>query len=233
MQPQLYLWEPLRTKFKDQIRLFLETYTARIHPLFSNIEEEAKKIADNHYQELGTYFNPDCHDESDFAEAAWEKGLEYYDGISLMEYNSLLMWISTLYQFWEQQVRKFLYDEISHTHNIGEFKDFCSIRIIDEFKNIFSQFDQDITSFLSWANIDELRLLTNVIKHGDGRAATSLANIRPDIFSSEHLSTNLLDLYKTTLANRVLNVTKDDFVRYCESLIKFWDELPERMYLKK
>ncbi|WP_257985569.1 hypothetical protein [Bacillus sp. V5-8f] len=89
--------------------MYIDTYTKRIAPVFDNIEEEAKQIADEHYREMGAYFNPDYHDEGDFAEAAWEKGLEHFEGLSLIRYNTKLMWISTMYQFWEQQVRKFLF----------------------------------------------------------------------------------------------------------------------------
>ena len=39
-----------------------------------------------------------------------------------MKYNTKLMWISTLYQFWEQQVRKFIYEEVTKTHKFIDKK---------------------------------------------------------------------------------------------------------------
>jgi hypothetical protein len=231
LRAQLYLYDNLRNSFQEPFRLYIDTFIHKILPVFSNIDEEARKVAKEHFKSLGRNFNPDYHDEGDFAEQAWEKGLDYYDGMSLMQYNTRLMWVSTLYQFWEQQVRKYLFEEINRTHEIGSFKDFCA-KGIPQIKKVFLEFEQDLESLSSWEDINELRLLANVIKHGDGGSASQLQKLRPDFFKNEISDTNLLELYKNTLTNIVLNVKDEDYTRYCESLIEFWDELPERMYVK-
>lgn len=236
MRVQLYLYDSLRLKFKEPYRLYIDTYIKRIAPIFENIEEEAEQVANDHYQRMGAYFNPDYHDPSDFVEVAWEKGLEYYQGLSLIRYNTKLMWISTMYQFWEQQVRKFLYEEITRFHKIYDkmnneitFKKFCS-RGIADIKKVFLDFDLNLESLNMWSDIDELRLLANVIKHGDGGSASQLEQRKPSIFKSQISNTNLLELYKSTLTEVVLNIDDSDFIRYGEALISFWEQLPERMY---
>lgn len=188
MKAQLYLHDSLRRNFQKPIELYKETYSSKINPIFENMEEEANTIAEERYQELGSSFNPDYHDPVDFAEAAWEAGLEHYEGMSLMKYNTKLMWISTLYQFWEQQVRKFIYEEVTMTHqfidkkgNEIKFKDFC-INGINDIKEEFLGFNQDLEKLSCWDKINELRLLTNVIKYVDGRSATQLKGLRPDFF---------------------------------------------------
>ena len=93
MKAQLYLYDWLREKFQEPIKLFYDTYSNRINPIFESIEEESNAIAEEKYQELGRYFNPDYHDPADFAEQAWEAGLEHYEGLALMKYNTKLMWI--------------------------------------------------------------------------------------------------------------------------------------------
>ena len=215
---------------------YADTYKNKISPVFSNIEEEAKKIADEQYEEMGRYFNPDYHDAGDFAEQAWEKGLDYFEGMSLMGYNTKLMWCSTLYHFWEQQVRRFIYQEVNRTHRFIDknkkeipFEKFC-VRGIDDIKEAFSDFNQNLEQLSSWEDINELRLLTNVIKHGAGWSATELEKLRPEFFNNAVLKINLLELYRNTLTNIVLSIQDEDFERYCNSLIKFWGELPERMY---
>jgi len=237
MRAQLYLYDSLRSKFKEPYRLYIDTYTKRIALVFDNIEEEASQIADEHFREMGTYF-PEYHDEGDFAEDAWEKGLEHYEGLSLIRYNTKLMWISTMYQFWEQQVRKFLFEEISRTHKMYDkknneitFKSFCT-RGINEIKEAFLKFDYNLETLTIWSDIDELRLLANVIKHGDGQSASQLEQLKPSFFKSQVSNSNLLELYKSTLTEIVLNINESDFLRYGNALIVFWDELPERMYSK-
>jgi hypothetical protein len=238
MKAQLYLQESVRNQMKKPIELFAETYTKKITSLFAEIEQESKAIADERYNELGKNFHPDFHDAADLSEAALDTGLEHYEGLALMQYNTKLMWISTLYQFWEQQVRKFIFEEVNRTQKFTDkkgnkiaFKDFCT-RGIQDIKETFKLFDQDLEKFSSWDKLNELRLLANVIKHADGPAATQLKLIRPDIFKDKSISTDLLDLYKTTLNEIVLNIGETEFQDYCEAIIHFWDELPERMYAR-
>jgi len=238
MKAQLYLYNSLRKNFQKPIELYADIYSNKISKLFLNIKEESKVIAEDYYNEMGKHFNPDYHDESDFAEAAWEAGLDHYEGMALMKYNTKLMWISTLYQFWGQQVRKFIYEEVIRNHkfidkkgNEVPFKKFCT-RGIDDIKEEFLEFDQDLEKLSCWAKISELRLLSNVIKHGDGWSATQLKQLRPDFFKSDFINYDLLDLYNNTLNDIVLNVDDNEFQKYCEAIIQFWDELPERMYSK-
>lgn len=238
MKAQLYLHDSLRRNFQKPIELYKETYSNKINPIFENMEEEANTIAEERYQELGSSFNPDYHDPADFAEAAWEAGLEHYEGMSLMKYNTKLMWISTLYQFWEQQVRKFIYEEVTMTHqfidnkgNEIKFKDFCT-NGINDIKEEFSEFNQDLEKLSCWDKISELRLLTNVIKHGDGWSATQLKGLRPDFFKADFSDYDLLEMYKTTLNENVLNIEDYEFQKYCDAIVEFWNVLPERMYSK-
>ncbi len=58
----------------------------------------------------------------------------------------------------------------------------------------------------------------------------SIKRIKARFFKTDFLNYDLLDLYKTTLNELVLNVGDNEFRGYCEALIEFWDELPERMY---
>ena len=235
MLATLYLSRSRKERLKRPYELFIDTYTNKIEPQFINIEQESKKISEEYYNELGKYFNPEFDDPEYYAELAWEKGIDYYEGISLMKYNTKMMWISTVYQFWEQQVRRFLYDEISNTHEFYDnkenkigYKDFCS-NGINDIKSEFIWFDYNLELKSSWKEINELRLLSNVIKHGDGRSAKQLQKLKPEYFQDES-KINRLELYKTTLNDEVLNIGQEDFVRYCKSLIEFWEEIPEYLY---
>ncbi|WP_301107116.1 hypothetical protein [Sporosarcina sp.] len=237
VKAQLYLYQKLREKFQKPYDYYHEVYLNKITVVFDNLEEEADKIAQRHYEELGQYFDPDRHDYEDFADVAYEKGIEYYEAISLIRYNNQLMWISTLYQFWEQQVRKFLFDEIKSSGitlctkkgKEIEFSRFCT-RGIKDIKEQFLRFGQDIEQLSCWQTIDELRLLANVIKHGEGVSTNDLEKLRPDIFKSGVLDNNLMKMHRTVLNEQVLNVKYMDFVMYKDALQSFWGELPEGLY---
>lgn len=232
MMPHLHLYDSLRKLYQDKIKLFMDTYLNRISPVFSNIEQEAEAKANEYYYELGRNFNPDYHDPGDFAEAASERGYEHYEELSLMQYNTRLMWIVTMYQYWEQQVRKFLYEEIDRTHDIGSYKKFCE-KGIEDIKTWFQAFNLYIDQLPCWETINELRLVTNTIKHGPGKSEQQLRKIRPDLFVNPVIKIDLLERNKSTLDEIVLYVTDQDFIKYGQALIDFWTLLPEDMYYTK
>ena len=112
MYAQLYLYPKLKERFQKQYDNYVDVYFNKVVAIFDNLETEANERAQDHYEYLGQFYDPERHDYEDFADLAFEKGLEYFEAVSLVKYNNKLMWISTMYQFWEQQVRKFLFDEI-------------------------------------------------------------------------------------------------------------------------
>lgn len=235
MKSQLYLWEGLRDLKKKEIILYKDTFKEKIYPVFSNIEDEAERLSNDIYE---NFMNSPCYCEEDFidpatiAEDASQIGVDYYQNYSLMRYNTLAMWISMLYQFWEQQVRKFLYDEMRNYFEI-EFNEFC-INGIRDIKEMFKCHKMNIDELYCWEGVDELRLLCNTLKHGDGKSAEQLRKRRPDFFVKDGLEEfDLLNMYNTTLLEEVLNISEKDYYSYCEILLFFWDELPERMYSDK
>lgn len=236
MQPFMYLLQDRRDRFKQELDVFVNTYLNKLAPVFESIDEEANAKAEEHFREIGASFNPDYDDPADYAERAFEKGLEYWEGLSLMQYNTRLMSISTLYQFWEQQIRSYAFKELTRHHILNnkngkkfEFKDFCTK--FNEIEAMLIQCGVDTKFINSWSKIKELQLLQNVIKHGDGSSAAKLMEIRPDLFRKVG-DTKIMDLYLTILNEQALEVKDDDIIEYGHALNEFWDELPERMYLK-
>jgi hypothetical protein len=228
----------LRENLQQPYELYFQTYIDRISPVFDNINQEAEEVAKDTYNNMMMNVGYEDCDPGDFADDAWQSGLDYYENISLMRYNTKLMWISTMYQFWEQQVRRFLHKEMTRSGYKAydkkqkeiEYKNFCIN--IGKIKEFFLEFNVDIETLSCWDKVNELRVLANVIKHGPGGSAEDLLKIRPDIFDSSHVSTNLLDLYQTTLNDVVINISDQDFKMYANALIDFWGELPDRMVLK-
>ncbi|WP_429350496.1 hypothetical protein [Paenibacillus sp. 4624] len=113
------------------------------------------------------------------------------------------MTLATLYQVWEQQVRELSFEEITRHHHFVdkkgmklEFKNFCTT--FGEIKNLFLNSDWQPTSVTSWDTINELQLVQNVIKHGDGAAADQLKSIQPGYFKEVN-GTLIMDLYNSTL----------------------------------
>jgi len=226
MNLQLYLWSLLREQKKQQITLYSNTFEKAL-ALFENIEEEAEQYGEAIFQRYG-YGNPDA-DPADGADLAREEQLEFYLNMCLMRYNSIAMWITMLCQYWEQQLREFLYKEISHDATIDKDK-FC--KNFGDIKDAFTQFGINLESFPDWATIKELRLLCNALKHGEGDSLQKLYRENPFLFSDNYDPSNPTPYTLTTLLEQTLNLDESLFQGYAKTIIDFWDWFPERSYFQ-
>jgi len=110
-----------------------------------------------------------------------------------------------------------------------QFETFCTKLVLIEIKKKFKFHNVDIESFSCWPQIEELRLLCNVIKHGDGKSAEELRKINPALFKQED-DIDYMKTYKTTLLEETLSIDEKTLQNYREALLSFWDEIPERNY---
>ena len=124
----------------------------------------------------------------------------------------LLMTLSLLCEMFEQ----FLGDILISNNKNNSGLEFSDI------KKIFKNSGYDLENNSHWNKINELRLLVNVIKHGDGRSRRELQGIRDDFFVHEQS-------IKNTLNDVELNVWDDNLVEYFLELIKFIDEIPNEI----
>ncbi len=227
MKSQLYLSETMRRSLKSEISDFVEIYFQKLLPVFKDIERDADKHANDFFDDsMSQPAYDDSIDPASIAENALEEGIEHYSYLKLGKYSLTATWHATLYQVWEQQTRRFLFQEISYVYNI-QFKTFCTKLL--EMKKKFKFHNVDIENFSCWPQINELYLLCNVIKHGDGNSAKRLRKIKPALFKQEdgidHMKT-----FKTTLLEETLNLNEITLQSYREALLSFWDEIPERNY---
>jgi hypothetical protein len=84
--------------------------------------------------------------------------------------------------------------------------------------------------------INELRLVANTLKHGEGQnAADGLRKLRPELFVHPSLRKKEISPGKQQLRMGIplfghdLFVTSDDFVRYQKGCVSFWIELGQEL----
>jgi hypothetical protein len=93
----------------------------------------------------------------------------------------------------------------------------------------------DVSALSSWPVVDELRLVANVAKHGDGRSAHDLYGRRPDLFVAPELrgmrgpinpgAGTRSPRVRTPILGCDLYVTEDDVRSYAAAVATFWREL--------
>ena len=237
MRSQLYVPKIIRNYLKQEILYYVQIYFEKLLPVFTDMEREAEQRANDFYDNFMNQPSSDEYiDPSSIAEQATGIGASHYSYLSLGKYSLTVTWHATLYQIWEQQLRLFLFREMSRVVKI-EFKTFCSN--IAEIKKVFKLHDVEIETFKCWAKIDELRLLCNVIKHGPGDSSEKLNKINPALFREypalfdKEKVIDYMETYKTTLLEETLLINETTLQQYKDAVLSFWDKLPERSYSRE
>lgn len=232
MRSQLYLWEPLKQQYIDDLTFLKEMFFERIQPIFANAEAEADAYRDELWDRIMS--QPDagdtCFDPGNYVEDVQEKAFERYEMLQLMHYRNLAAWICNLCQVWEQQLYSFVLQEAEYEGFKYDLSD--TKRGFAFSKDVFEWHQQPFERMPVWGKIRELRLLVNVIKHAEGDSEQKLRAVRPDYFIEEECGTqyDLMSLYHSTLLEPTLMMKEQDFIDYFDALVKFWTDLPERMY---
>lgn len=220
-------WEGyIRNHFIRQTIMFTESVINRLVPTFANIEDEAEKVANKEWERLSaSYCDPDGNaDPFDYAERSQEAGIDHYMMLSSVKQSLLNISATTLYHLYEQQVIFFLRKAILHPSQENDQE----LMKPSEFgKRLFAE-NIDITKFRCWSKIDELRLVANTVKHGEGGSAQQLRSIRPDLFNDPSIKDLWPDAkpginFYMPLAGEDLFVTIDDIGNYKDSLVEFWE----------
>lgn len=159
---------------------------------------------------------------------------EYYDPITnyekhvdlcfqYAEINGYMIGMSIvgLYHIWEKQVIQHLKRELNQDWVIADGN------IIKNWKDIldtFEAYSTDLTSFDFYKNLNELRLVANTIKHGDGDSYKTLCNIQANITKPYQKSNNQpLACGQYSLLRVEIYPEKKDFDKYKTATLDFWN----------
>lgn len=229
MDPQLYLPEMDKDYFKNQIGRFVEVYNLKLNAVFDDMNKEANEHGNSFFNQAMRHYYPDYQiDTSYIAEEAMNRSVEHWDLLNHGRYVLLASWHVALYEAFEQQVRLFLIKEISHDYR---FKNGIFVSRLKDFKTIFALYGVNLNSVKGLKQIDQLRLLCNVIKHGEGTSADDLRKKRPELIKVIE-NTELLDLYGSSLLDESLAISVGTLMEFGNAIEDFWDSFPERSFCK-
>lgn len=160
------------------------------------------------------------------ADIAFNEAMDHAVLLGSMRFATLNLFAAALYHMTEQ----LLIDLVLRIHNNDKRHNRRPIEAIAWFKNTLGL---DFTSLSSWPLIDELRLVANVVKHGEGGSATELRKRRPDLFVYPTLRGQVDPIetlrVEATLFGQDFFVTKEEFEAYHKGSVAFWTELAEAL----
>jgi len=206
----------------------IETYGLvfrdRIVKAFETLAEEADRLRDEEFERLGELLGPDG-DPSWAADHATNKAAEFYTSTNDIRQGVMNLMIAGLYHLFEQQA-EYIMKELPRPKTIS--KDGSAV-----FKMLHALQDQGIQmkDLPCWRNLEELRLVANVVKHGPGDSEKELRQQAPILFKerlSMGLNFALVPVVKP-LAGEGLALGPEHFEKYAEAVKGFWEQLIEKL----
>lgn len=147
-------------------------------PAFGNIDARAEQVANEYYNRIGSqpageYENIDM---ADVAEAAQSDSYDWWEMMTSLRQTMLNLMAAGLFHLVEQQLATLSRDGLFD----GAVKD-TKLSIVAKWYR--DQLGVNLEAMPSWNTIDEMRLVANTVKHGEGGSARDLRAVNPALFT--------------------------------------------------
>lgn len=193
-----------------------------------NLDDTANAIENDEFARLGSqaasYEDRDV-DMGAHAERAFNKGLAFYETMSSLRQAILNLVAAGLFHLTEQHLA-----ELCHVGAITVAPPHDTrLEIVRKWYQ--THFQLDLSSLAPWSKIDELRLVANVSKHGEGGSAEELRKVRPELFRCPSLRELPFNISKPhipigmPLAGDDLYVTEQLFREYYEAAKQLFKDI--------
>lgn len=205
-------------------RFYVDQAKMRLLSQFANIEAEAEQAEQNHWDRSGENFDPEWHEQGDLAEAARDHGVEFYQLLSDMRDRTRLSVVAGMYHHWDKSFRRFLVREFRWPRLVIGDHTRRAVWKLDSAKleQLLLALGLDVRQFASFPQMDAMRLLVNVFKHGEGQSLDELRQLYPQ-FLREH--SNDCGFYDDS----DMQVSDEHVDAFSSAIESFWRELPPEL----
>lgn len=227
--PGLEYWaRHLRGTFVPQIEAFADSLTRRVLPGFDTVNEEARRIETEAYDEISRALA--AYDEepdlADAAEQAHDYAIDYSVMMAGIVQGILNLFGAGLWHLFEQQLATFARRGLPYDFSPPNPD-------LKDVKGALLEMGIDIAGLASFERIDELRLLANCAKHGDGTGCAQLRARRPDLFIPGSYPTDITSPSALPViapfGGDDLYITVESFKQYADAVVAFWEEFATKL----
>lgn len=205
------------------IEPFVREFKGRVLPAFANMEAEANGVAEVYYR---TYPGSEETDPADVAEAAWEAGFDLYEDLAQVQEQLTQLSIAGLYFLWERTVKSRMEFYFSHSR----WRPLTTERLrradFDEVRTACDDAGLVSSDFHWYDKLDELRLVTNTIKHAEGTSCSQLYERRKELFEKPGVLPSPLFGDDAPYAED-LYLEEKHFDEYAEAVKGYWIDVVE------
>lgn len=224
------MWEHFRQMLMAEHRFYVEQSSKRLLSQFDNIEAEADKAAEEYLKKISGSFDPDTDDPADCYEAAYDKGVEFYQLLSEMQDNTRLSVVAGMYHQWDKSLREWVVQEMRHWHP-GDHA-VRSIWKVDfpVMVDFLVSIGFDVRKLPCHDSLNAMRLVVNVFKHGDGPSLEELKVSHPE-FLPDPLGDGERSLPIDFLDYTNLKVSDVHLRQFSDAIMEFWQATPGEIYI--
>ncbi len=224
-----YLELQIRGYIVGPIIAFRKYIFGDVIPAFGNLETRASETANEYYGNIASepVFNHADVDMASVAEAAHEKSLSWYQMMSSLRQSMLNLLAAGLFHLAEQRLALVCRDG---GFTIAPPKDtqLCKVK-----KWYAAHLHLDLQTLPSWSLVEELRFVTNAVKHAEGSATKELRKRRPELFSNpdyEHIYKELEEHGIGQTFGQVTAPLSGEEFFVSEKLLSFYAEAVESFF---
>ena len=227
-----YLAQRVRLTAIPYIRAYGE-WVYKLLPTLEDFEERRQELAAAEYEQIKEEF-PGKSYEIDLAAAAYfaqQQAWAFYDTSAALRQTTLNLFAAGLFHLLEQQLADVCHDgSLLDGSQIQPPNDTQIKKVVKWYRR---HFDLDLRTLANWKKIDELCLVANSVKHGEGGSAQKLRERRPELFQDPILGElsprdwTEKQPVRNPLAGEDLYITEEVFKEYSESANGFVSEIAE------
>lgn len=227
MQATLYFCHQSRKIALKITGVYVNNFSARLLPIFDHIDEEANVETEKAWDiAMSSPAYNENFDPGDYVEAVQEYGLEVYENLQFTRQQVLGLAAAGLYHLWERLLKQFFSKELrGWTFGGRDIHKIMAPANFDRLKEFLSEFGFHLAQQSYYTNLCELRLVANVVKHGDGNSCEELQTSAPHLFEGYNYHFDIFSKADT------LELKPADFARYAKAVTDFWNTFPENLVL--
>lgn len=229
-------WGPhFRRSYIAELEALRGAFFGRVMPAFDGIASESEAAAQAEWDRLMSLPSDGNDDPGTAAEQAHEAGILHYQRLSNARQTMMNMMAVTLRHLLDQQMMEFHKRQVLAMSEESE----RTLHKDSEFRDRLRNAGVDVELFPSWKVIRELRLVANVVKHGEGDFKAQretdfekLVKVRAELFVPPDIrGTEMETVFRRRprverpAGGEDVYVDAPDLQSYFKGAVDFWNEL--------
>lgn len=225
------MWEPYRQSLMAEHRFYIEQAHKRLLSQFSDIEAEADEAAQAYLERNAPNFDPDRDDPAYCQEAAGDAAIEFYQLLNNMHDATRLSVVAGMFHQWDKELRDWMLIEIKHWHHGPKATQAIWKMNFSQCMELLDAIGFDVEKHVFYAQLDAMRLVINVFKHGNGSSLKELREKFPE-FMPDPLQGMSANWEPFDLINHThLKVADQHIDQFSDAILDFWKAIPSQLFL--